>query len=606
MEHLILNNLQHYGHQPKGPHPQPTPWLIYRAIRHPPYQRRYSWTWRQCADLWEDIEILDDGDHHLLGSIVCLVAPHGAGLNKLELVDGQQRLTSISLLLHVIRERLKTEEEDTLASELGGLLTAKALGEEGQPKIQLDSLDQVDYLKIISGEIDEETDNQRLHDAYSTFKKWVKELTIADLGVFLHRLRHQATIIRLEVSQAKDAFKLFETINNRGLNLSSTDIIKNFLLGNAARFDTSLLQKAKTIWSKLVAALDGLSTDVFFRHYLCAITKSRVSRGKVIEEFKNFFFSVVKEAEQLKEREYFGYGSVADDTEHEDEEEEFGHDETETSLPKQSFNDFITTLLKYADTYRELVRADTRNPEIDQHLRNLNLIKASPAYMFLMARRIETTDNKSFILILTQIETVLLRRQVCKNRTSDTEQLFARLCKNAKDSDLTEITRIISEYCPDDSSFERYFAQSTFTSANIDRARYCLESFEIAAQGQHVELAVLGSDRVQVEHIIPQKITTNRSKHQFGDWLTYLGEDAQTLHRSYVGNIGNLTLFAGALNIKASNNPYHSKCSEYRDSSLKITNSLPEDFSDFQFPQVKERANRLAQKALKIWPIPSV
>ena len=72
----------------------------------PAYQRRYSWREKQLEELFDDIDLLSDTDTHLLGSIVCLTGPHTAGLNKLEVVDGQQRLTTLCILLHCLKTKL--------------------------------------------------------------------------------------------------------------------------------------------------------------------------------------------------------------------------------------------------------------------------------------------------------------------------------------------------------------------------------------------------------------------------------------------------------------------------------------------------------------------
>ena len=84
----------------------------------PPYQRRYSWNQRQVWELIDDIELLEDNDTHLLGSIVCLAGHHNAGLNKLELVDGQQRLTTVAILLECICQRLSADGSDSDAADL--------------------------------------------------------------------------------------------------------------------------------------------------------------------------------------------------------------------------------------------------------------------------------------------------------------------------------------------------------------------------------------------------------------------------------------------------------------------------------------------------------
>ena len=121
-------------------------------------------------------------------------------------------------------------------------------------------------------------------------------------------------VIRLDVSDAKDAFKLFLlTINNRGLRLSPTDIIKNFLLGNAARFGVDALQAARSTWADLIVHLDGTSADSFFRYYLMALLKTRVTDGEVVAQFKKLFMQGVAEAIELPERHLYADVEVTEE-----------------------------------------------------------------------------------------------------------------------------------------------------------------------------------------------------------------------------------------------------------------------------------------------------
>lgn len=233
----------------------------------PSYQRRYSWRDQQLYDLINDINALNGADTHLLGSIVCLTGDHVAGLNSLELVDGQQRLTTISIVLECLRTRFASENAHDHVQELDRLLTAKPYDGDSVPKIELDTMDSVEFREHIKYPVPiYETNflNARLSAAFSNIREWIAEQETKDLFAFKYRLLNQAFVIRLDVSAAKDAFKLFETINNRGLQLSPTDLIKNFVLGNAARFGSVPLESARASWSKLTGYLDRADSDVFF------------------------------------------------------------------------------------------------------------------------------------------------------------------------------------------------------------------------------------------------------------------------------------------------------------------------------------------------------
>jgi uncharacterized protein with ParB-like and HNH nuclease domain len=267
----------------------------------PAYQRRYSWREKQLWELIDDIKLLEGADTHLLGSIVCLTGYHAAGINALELVDGQQRLTTISILLRCIHDHLVSVGEVSSAQEIDRLLHSRALGGSPVSKIALDSLDAAEFEALASNHVSESPDNANLALAFSLFRQWVSDQKLPEIGAFLYRLQNQAIVIRLDVSEAKDAFKLFETINNRGLKLSPTDIIKNFILGNAARFGTHQLQLARQRWSDLIRNLDGTSIDAFLRQYLIAKMKKRVTASYVIQYFKTLFMQSVSEASQLPE-----------------------------------------------------------------------------------------------------------------------------------------------------------------------------------------------------------------------------------------------------------------------------------------------------------------
>ncbi|WP_080579880.1 DUF262 domain-containing protein [Methylorubrum extorquens] len=572
----------------------------------PAYQRRYSWRVRQIDELIDDIDLLDGSDVHLLGSIVCLTGHHTAGINKLELVDGQQRLTTLCIILECIRQKLALDNEIEHATELGRLLSCKAFGGSALPKIALDSIDGTEYQRLIDKDFDESSDvfvNQNLYDAFDHLRTWIEDLSIEQIGRFLYKLQNQALIIRLDVGDAKDAFKLFETINNRGLRLSPTDIIKNFVLGNAARFGNEQLEQARNSWALLIKFLDGSDSDAFFRYYLISKTERRITKAQVIFEFKALFMNQVEEAKTLPDRHLY-----ADEEETSDEELDEVTAIDDVVLPVRDearipFKQFLSHVVKSAKVFGEIIHVSSGDKKIDRHLRNLRMIKSAQTYGLLMHLRVGGLDDKTFVEVLKLTESFVLRRHVCRERANETETLFAKLCGVDRSNPIDEIKRAYREASPSDERFKLDFASANFTSNIIDRARYCLEQLESKRHGKHVELEVLGAEEVHVEHIIPQKIKTNKSKAEYGDWETYLGDKVTLLHPRMVSRIGNLTLFAGALNIGASNNPFANKKKSYQQSSILITKELS-DMPSFKFKHVEERSAELADLAVERWPIP--
>jgi hypothetical protein len=569
----------------------------------PTYQRRYSWHERQVGELMDDIAAIENGDTHLLGSIVCLAGHHKAGLNQLELVDGQQRLTTVSIILECIRERLEADGTPDETFEIGQLLNAKPLSGKSVKKIALESIDADEFAQhLLQGDI-AGVKNQNLSGAFNFVRERVADASLKDVREFLYMLRNQAVIIRLDVGNAKDAFKLFETINNRGLKLSPTDIVKNFLLGNAARLGADSLEFARKHWSKLLVNLDGTSSDAFFRYFLMATLQRRIMTSEVIAEFKGLFMNQVKEAESLPEHGL--YNDPDDDQDEEATITEMAEVVVAQSptLQKVGFNEFVSRLTLCSEVYGDLVFARTKDKRIDRHLRNLQMIKAVQTYGFLMYLRSNGCNDKDFREILKLTENFVLRRHVCRERSNDTEALFARLCANSPKNPIESTKAAYRELCPIDDKFRTEFADAHFSANLIDRARYCLEKIETAKHGAHDELQVLGSEDVHVEHIIPQKIKTKKAKDEYGDWVSYLGNNSESAHSRYVDRIGNLTLFAGPLNIGASNNPFGRKKSAYKDSAIKLTQDLVK-LSNFKFSNIDARSKSLAEIAVSLWPRP--
>jgi len=569
----------------------------------PPYQRRYSWNKRQVWELIDDILLIEDGDTHLLGSIVCLAGHHKAGLNKLELVDGQQRLTTVTILLVAIRQRMEQEGEADEAAEVVRLLSAKPLGGKPLRKVALDSIDSTEFDRLVQNDQEQDSQNDQLLSAFNIIRGWVNEQSVEQLGSFLYRLKNQAVVIRLDVSEAKDAFKLFETINNRGLRLSPSDIIKNFLLGNAARFGGEALDSARTSWAALIVHLDGTSSDAFFRYYLMALVRTRITASDVVTIFKTVFMNQVTEAAALPERHLYPDAKDIDDDDSDEASDGSAAEVEASSSVHVSFKDFIARLVLSAKVYGELVLVKTGDARIDRHLRHLRMIKAVQTYGFLTHLRVSGCSDKQFREVLELTERFVLRRHVCRERANETEALFARLCGVDPKAPLQRTKEAYRSLCPSDDKFREEFASTSFPANLVDRARYCLERIEAAKHGEHDELRVLGADDVHVEHIMPQKIKTKKARDEFGDWVTYLGKNAEALHPQYVARIGNLTLFAGALNIGASNNPFGRKKRAYKESAILLTKELSLR-KEFNFKSIDQRSMDLAGAAVTLWPQP--
>lgn len=579
----------------------------------PSYQRRYAWKEPQVWALFEDIDMLQDGDGHLFGMLILHSSnPHHAGINQLDLVDGQQRLTTLSLLLLAILKKYKEEENEEKIADINKMLYCKDYNDKTFQKLILGDLDNDDFKRILKNNY-AEIQNKNLLNAFNNFSIWIDKKTdehgIIWLNKFFYKLVNVAKIIRLDVSHAQDAYKLFETINNRGLKLSATDIIKNFILGHAAKISESKLDEVKTIWSDIIISLDGLNTDDFFRQYITGLYQRKITHTKLVEEFKNYYFKHVDKVELLG---VYKYIETQNDTLEEDEVdtiEDFATvedaEENKSENKKVDITVFLQQILNASKTYKKLIFCNDSDNQINKLLRDLTLIKSFPSYIYLMFYMQENKTVTEKKEILNYIAALMLRRHTCEKRTSENDDIFAKLLKiDFKEDKYVELIKNeLLKFYPDDDEFLDKFPIQELKGNNIDRAKYMLAEIEYYKTGNTYEFTINSGNLVHLEHIVPEVITTKKSKTDFGDWETYLGNNSVAKHKRYVNYIGNMTLLSGSYNISISNNPFVKKSKTYKNSNISITKDLYNNYGVFKFPQIEKRGQEFGEIAIKIWKI---
>jgi len=474
-------------------------------------------------------------------------------------------------------------------------------------KISLGDLDNADYKRIFRGEGEDEIINKKLWKAYEDYYIWFDGFNKDELITFYNKLINIAVIIRLDVSFAKDAYKLFESINNRGLKLSPTDIIKNFILGHASKIDNITLEKVKTFWSDIITNLDGINTNQFLRQYMCMLLQRKVTMKGLVEDFKHYYVNHIETAEMLSDASLYSDDDELqdDDEEDVDTKEEVLENEIEKedmqTIKRVSIVHFLKQVRDFSLLYRKIRMREFGEEKINFHLLNLQRILSFPTYIFLLSLLNRDVSQKTKMEVLSIIETFMLRRHICQKRTGELDNIFAQLIKVSDSNIVSEIKSLLMENLPTDEEFESYFPKHIFKGKLIDRARYVLEQIEYYLIKDKGEYKLSSAMDVHLEHVIPQTILTKRAKKEFGDWVEYLGENAVTKHKRYVSVIGNLTLIAGELNIKASNNPFNNKKDNYKESNIKLNDSLANYYRQFKFPQIEERGKELTKIALKIW-----
>lgn len=585
----------------------------------PAYQRRYAWGNKQLVELFEDINLLDNKDSHFLGTILLLTESHNADINRLEVVDGQQRIITLTLLIEAIRDRFVELKENDIVEEINGLLLCQGIDRKKKNKILLGDLDEPDYSRVLKlkNENDlssvDEIKNKNLLNAYITFKKRITAFDFTRLNEFYFKLMNNTVVVRLDTEKAKDAYKLFETINNRGLKLSPTDIIKNFLLGHASMVGEDTLKEVGKSWEKVIINLDGINADNFFRQYLMGVLGRKVTFSKLISEFKRQYILTVKESDILPEYRLFKeFKSEDEDDESssdESDDAEVDIDKPKVASPKKvkkvTIIQFAKSLKDASEIYGNIVNISFTDKKINQHIYNLQRIDSKPAYTFLLYLFRLDVDKEIFISALKQIESFMLRRHICEYRTAELDDIFSKLTEVKSKTLLSDLRDQIADSFPKDEDFEEKISSHSF-KRNPERAKYMLEQFEYDLIGDQGEYVLNSGNEVHLEHIMPQTIDTKKSVKEFGDWISYLGDKALTKHPKYVDRIGNYTLLAQKLNIKASNHPFKAKLREYKKSNIQLTQAIVGNFTTFKFSQIKNRSEEFSKIAARIWNLSKV
>jgi hypothetical protein len=252
----------------------------------PRYQREYTWSKAQWESLFDDVQENDPG--YFLGSIICInQTTDTLAVQRLEVVDGQQRLTTLSLLFAALYQSLKLHEKDLDDDQRVELinLKRKLVLKKGDDQLrvipQIQNNNQNDYKAVLSNvgaispfDTPAHAGNRKIFRAFRYFQARIEEMVnggsdrLASIMAFLDKVS-QACLVKIEVASHADAYTLFESLNNRGMPLTAIDLIKNKLLARLEATEPGKVDHYFDVWNKLLGYLgdDYSVQERFFRHY---------------------------------------------------------------------------------------------------------------------------------------------------------------------------------------------------------------------------------------------------------------------------------------------------------------------------------------------------
>ncbi|WP_432694336.1 DUF262 domain-containing protein [Priestia aryabhattai] len=521
----------------------------------PMFQRTYSWTLNECKQLWEDIldiEEYEDSKGHFIGSIVSMPVPSAPHeVQRYLLIDGQQRLTTIVIILAVIRD-LARKEDIRLSDEIHDTLLVNKY-EEGESRLKLlpTQADRRSFEKLLLNTIENNNDNLIIQ-AYNYFKHQISKCDI-DLRRLKTTLTNRLSLVSIVLASNDNPYLVFESLNAKGRPLTQSDLIRNFFFMRINQEQHNFIYNQ--YWKPMQEDL-GESLTEFIRHFL-------MKNGKLV-------------------RKSDVYVTLKDTAENED------------ALK------YIKDIHTYSSYYKTFIKPELeKDVSLREHMIRLNRIEATTSYPLLLnlydLHYKNIINSRELNEVLDVLENYLIRRFVCELPTNELNKNFLSVCQKIDGYGYKGIevvkeikSALQNKGYPKDIEF-KYNLVSTKLYGAGERSRktkLILETIEDSYN--HKEK--INFNNLSVEHVMPQ--TLNDS------WKQELGTVWEGIHDQYLHSLGNLTLTA--YNAEMSNATFLKKRSRLSNSHLEL-NKYFTGINEWNEHNIKERANILADKSLKIW-----
>lgn len=539
----------------------------------PIYQRTYSWTERECLQLWDDILRTGGNDAisaHFVGAIVYIEKGlyQVSSQSPLLVIDGQQRLTTVMLILEALARHLgDTEPVDGFsAKKLRNYYLLNPL-EDGERafKLLLTQTDKHSLLALMQQKAQPAEPSLRLSENFSLFEKRVKDLgkELAPLCRGLAKL----VIVDIALSRHQDNPQLiFESMNSTGRELSQADLIRNFILmGLEPAQQTQLYEDH---WRPMEVAFGqeayGTHFDGFMRHYLTLKTGEIPNVRAVYEAFKSHARPLLAEA---------GVEAI------------------------------VADIHAYAEHYCAMALDKEPDKELAPAFRDLRELKVDVAFPFLLELYQDHANGQlttaDFVRAVRLVEAYVFRRAVCGIPTNSLNKTFATFRRALKKDRYLEsiqaqlLTLPSYRRFPSDEEFKRELALRDLY--NFPRRSYWLRRLENFGRKERVPV-----DEYTIEHILPQ------NENLSAKWREALGDEWQRVQETWLHTLGNLTLTG--YNAEYSDRPFAEKRDMkggFKESPLRLNEGLGA-LANWDEAAIQQRAKRLAEQAVAVWAAPAL
>ncbi|MBQ4441019.1 MAG: DUF262 domain-containing protein [Bacteroidales bacterium] len=537
----------------------------------PVYQRNYDWKQENCKQLFDDLVqvIRENKQSHFFGSIVSYAHLR----DEVVLIDGQQRITTVSLILiamiNAMKQGIMASEDSNLVDILQDTYIIDKYRKE-ERKVRLkpfrDDCNAFDRL-IFNKEEDYVADSKVTHNYHYFYDRItnLKELTMDELYRAIDSL--EIIDIVLEPEHGDDPQLIFESLNSTGLDLTEADKIRNFILMG---LKPDIQEKYYDDYWNKIENCTGSELDSFVRNYLTIETGVIPNIRNVYQAFKAY--AKGKDIQQL-----------------------------------------LGQMLTYATAYKKLTTFDLGDSEANEIAKRLDLLDITVAYPFLMAFMIYASDTgiyeKELVPVLSCIESFIFRRLMCDLPTNALNKIFATLhkfvVKNKKETDTySDVmvyyleTRKLSSTFPKDEEFLNGFTTKNIYAMRGKNKTYLFERLENGSSKEKNDIVGnIAEGTLTIEHIMPQTLSPW--------WRQELGDKYETIHEKWLHTIANLTLTG--YNSTYSNKSFPEKKTienGFLQSGLRLNQYIAK-FDKWTEEELELRKKELSEKALKIWSYPS-
>ena len=531
----------------------------------PPNQRDYSWTEREVKTLFQDFarSIADDDTNYFLGTIVTIPRDNGG----LEVVDGQQRLATTAIMLAEIRNYLK--EKDPMIAESVDAEILNVIDRSSRariPRLRL-NLDDNEYFRArLTNEDPSPSPSKPSHElidqSFSEARRQVKRIVSGfdkkDHGDTLNRwinfMQQRARAVLLQVPNDADAYRMFETLNDRGLRTSQSDLVKNYLFGRAGDRISEVQQR----WSLMRGALETIEdediTIRFLRHSLILI-QGFVREHEVYEAVQR-----IAKAPQ----------------------------------PAVTFTGQLESL---ANSYVAIYNADhekwNRSDVTRKAVEVLNLFDIKPLRPLILAIAERFSDKEAEKAVKFCVSFGVRLMIAGSTRTGSVEEGIAGAAHKIYVRNITTaigLKETLENLTPTDGTFSSAF--KTATVSNRKLARYYLRSMELSVKSEQEPWHIPNDDRseINLEHVLPEKPE--------GNW-PQISDDEVKL---YYKRIGNLCLLRASDNSTTKSGSFATKRQIYDNSPYELTKQIA-TVMDWRASEITDRQKTLASIAVKTWTI---